>query len=426
MKIHFAAVHERNSWRSHSKHKTLQVATCGRDGAENLLRNHSRAPDRLAKHGAAHAVFLWAEGELQAVAFRLKPGGSSEIERVLVPVSMLKSFKRDAGPSTVQIAQWFSTPADLLGGQARVHELKSEVSAIGLTSESAKSTGRRYRYGDRPTSEVVLEAVRVLGRPVSLKEVGDRIVSEIPDFVRRNLGPELSAFSVNCFLRGNHAVNRALRRTDTGNAYDKLIRIGKGRGVRFTLYDPTVHGVWALVDVGDKILRPRFLAAADGVELEQARCTATVDGIIDPSVDARRRIIATIVQREGQPAFRKALLAAYGGACAISGCTVEALLEAAHIVPYRGAQTNLVGNGLLLRADLHRMFDLHLFRIASTTRTVHLSEILKASEYARFEGVALREPRDQSQAAFADALKHHEERCGWMNATSDGAPLDDR
>jgi hypothetical protein len=426
MSIQFAAVHERNSWRRHSQHQTLEAATTGEDGAENLLLNHNRAPAMQAKHGPAHAVFVWDDSEQQAVAFRLKPGSSFELERALVPVDMLERFKRYAGPSPVQIAQWFSSHAPNVAGQSQEHELKSEVPSIDKTNQPTEHTGRRYRYGDSPTWEVVLEAVHGLGRPVSLKEVGDRIVSEIPDFARGNLGPDLSVLSVNCFSRGNHAVNRAPRRTNTGNVYDKLIRLGKGRGVRFAMYDPSVHGVWALVDVGDENLRPRFLGAADGVELEQARRAATVEGMFDPSEDARRRIMAAIVQREGQPAFRKALLATYGGACAISGCRVEALLDAAHIVPYRGAQTNLVGNGLLLRADLHKMFDLHLFRIDPKARTVHLSEVLKTSEYACFEGVALREPRDQSKAALTDALKHHEERCGWMNATPHGAPLDDR
>ncbi len=284
---------------------------------------------------------------------------------------------------------------------------------------------RRYRYGERPTWEIVLDAVRAFERPVSTAEIGNRITSEIPDFALSNIGPDLSVLSVNCFSRGNHVVNGTPRRTDTGNTYDRLIRIGRGRGVHFDVYDPKVHGVWALVDVGDKVLRPQFQSVADRAELEDAREAIAAKGLFDPSVDARRRIMAAIVQREGQPAFRQALIEAYGGVCAISGCTVEALLEAAHIVPYSGPHTNVVENGLLLRADWHKMFDLHLFRIDPSTRTIHLSDVLKCSEYACFDGVKLRQPVDPSKVALSEALKHHEERCGWMNAGADGAPLDD-
>jgi hypothetical protein len=294
-----------------------------------------------------------------------------------------------------------------------------------IEDSSPDHPGRQYRYGPKPTWELVLEAVRSMARPVSTAEVGDRIVSEIPDFARGNLGPDLSVLSVNCFSRGNHAVNREPRRTDTGNPYDRLIRIGKGRGVLFAVYDPKVHGIWELVDVGDKVLRPRFLSVADHAEMEKARDEAAASGLFDPLEDARSRIMAAIVQREGQPAFRNALLQAYGGACAISGCTVEAVLEAAHIVPYRGPHTNVIENGLLLRADLHKMFDLHLFSIAPNTRTVRLSPELMRSEYACFHGVTLRRTSDPTTAPLSGALRHHEERCGWINAGPDGEPLDE-
>ena len=74
--------------------------------------------------------------------------------------------------------------------------------------------------------------------------------------------------------------------------------------------------------------------------------------------------IRAIKTRRGQPAFRPALLAAFNGACCITGCKVEAILEAAHIIPH-GDETNYsVHNGLLLRADVHTLFDLDLLRIS--------------------------------------------------------------
>ena len=53
---------------------------------------------------------------------------------------------------------------------------------------------------------------------------------------------------------------------------------------------------------------------------------------------------------------------AYGGRCAITGYDVEEALQAAHIVPYLGPQSNTVNNGLLLRADVHNLFDSTYFR----------------------------------------------------------------
>ncbi|MCC7682777.1 HNH endonuclease [Janthinobacterium sp. FW305-128] len=370
-----------------------------------------------------HSVFVWEEGSEHGVAFRLKPGNRFFIERASVPVGELERFKRRAGPSLEQIERWFSLKMLAADITDIGHEFDFESPSNGLRNHPSEKEMRSYRINTTPSWAVVLDAIRTLGRPVSSNEVGDHIVARIPDFERGNLGLDLSVLSVNCFSRGNHAVNRTARRTDTGNTYDKLIRLGEGDGVRFALYDPDIHGVWELVDVGERNLRPRFLYDADFVELEQSRQAAVSEGKFDLSEDNRRRTMAAIVLREGQPAFRQALLAAYGKTCSLSGCTVEALLEAAHIVPYRGAQTNLVGNGLLLRADLHKMFDLHLFRIDPLTRKVHLSNVLKTSEYAHFDGTILREPFDRSDRPLAEALRHHEERCAWMNASALGATL---
>jgi hypothetical protein len=72
--------------------------------------------------------------------------------------------------------------------------------------------------------------------------------------------------------------------------------------------------------------------------------------------NARARVLREVIQRRGQQKFRKALIAAYSGRCAISGCPVAPLLEAAHITSYLGPDTNSITNGLLLRADLHTLW----------------------------------------------------------------------
>lgn len=49
---------------------------------------------------------------------------------------------------------------------------------------------------------------------------------------------------------------------------------------------------------------------------------------------------------------------AYGRACAVSGEHSLPVLDAAHIVPFAKGGPHEVSNGLLLRSDLHRLFDL--------------------------------------------------------------------
>lgn len=93
--------------------------------------------------------------------------------------------------------------------------------------------------------------------------------------------------------------------------------------------------------------------------------------------DGRRRINRMVVLRQGQRAFRDALMDAYGRRCAITGCTIGDILEAAHISPYLGAHTNHVTNGLLLRADIHTLFDRGVIKVDEHCRIIapqHIKE----------------------------------------------------
>lgn len=76
--------------------------------------------------------------------------------------------------------------------------------------------------------------------------------------------------------------------------------------------------------------------------------------------DARQRELRAVFLRRGQEKFRKDLINAYKSRCAVTGCNIVEILEAAHIIPYRGEHTNRCNNGLLLRADIHTLFDLGL------------------------------------------------------------------
>jgi putative restriction endonuclease len=61
--------------------------------------------------------------------------------------------------------------------------------------------------------------------------------------------------------------------------------------------------------------------------------------------------------RLGQQAFQAVVLDAYGRQCAISGTRIRPVLQAAHIRPVTSGGEHRVDNGLLLRSDVHTMFD---------------------------------------------------------------------
>lgn len=73
--------------------------------------------------------------------------------------------------------------------------------------------------------------------------------------------------------------------------------------------------------------------------------------------DNRLLVEQLVAIRDGQGSFRVRVLDAYGRRCAITGERTLPVLDAAHIQPYLGPQSNHIQNGLSLRADIHRLYD---------------------------------------------------------------------
>lgn len=69
--------------------------------------------------------------------------------------------------------------------------------------------------------------------------------------------------------------------------------------------------------------------------------------------------------RLGQGAFRVLVTEAYQRSCGITGERTLPVLEAAHIKPYVDSGPNKVNNGLLLRSDIHKLFDLGYLTITN-------------------------------------------------------------
>ncbi len=128
--------------------------------------------------------------------------------------------------------------------------------------------------------------------------------------------------------------------------------------------------------------------------------------------DARQRVLRSIIQRQGQPAFRTMLLRAYSSRCAFSGCEVTDVLEAAHICPYQGPETNHPQNGLLLRTDLHTLFDLGLLAVDTETMTIVTSGHLDNSDYAELSGRDVRIPKEPAKMPSTIALDQHRKKAG--------------
>lgn len=130
--------------------------------------------------------------------------------------------------------------------------------------------------------------------------------------------------------------------------------------------------------------------------------------------DARVAARGAIMRRQGQGRFRQQLLDAYAGRCCMTACDVEPVLEAAHISPYRGAHTNRVWNGLLLRADLHTLFDLDRLTVLPDG-VIRLDPTLSSSAYAELDRQRIRPTSAPDHAPAPEVLRQHNARCDWLS-----------
>lgn len=94
--------------------------------------------------------------------------------------------------------------------------------------------------------------------------------------------------------------------------------------------------------------------------------------------------------RPEQGNLRDALLA-MDGACAISGETTPEALQAAHIRPVADDGVECPANAILLRADLHLLFDAKLLSLNKTDKGVVVQCAGISEAYEAFDGVRLRE-----------------------------------
>jgi putative restriction endonuclease len=104
-----------------------------------------------------------------------------------------------------------------------------------------------------------------------------------------------------------------------------------------------------------------------------------------------------VLPRLGQGLFRILVTDFYERRCAVTGERTLPVLDAAHIKPYEVVKKHEVWNGLLLRSDLHRLFDGGYLSVNPTDRRLLVSrrirdEFENGKDYYQLEGRQLREP----------------------------------
>lgn len=116
--------------------------------------------------------------------------------------------------------------------------------------------------------------------------------------------------------------------------------------------------------------------------------------------------------RLGQGTFRYAVEAAYGQ-CAVTREHSLPALEAAHIIPYAEGGRHEVPNGLLLRADIHKLFDRGYVTVTPDLRFKVSGRLYEdyhnGRVYYQFDGRPIHHPREAILRPHPDYLARHHE-----------------
>ena len=116
-------------------------------------------------------------------------------------------------------------------------------------------------------------------------------------------------------------------------------------------------------------------------------------------------------RRLGQGSFRVLVTDTYERRCAVTQERVLPVLEAAHIKPVAAGGTHRIDNGLLLRSDLHKLFDRGYVTVTPDHR-IRVSRRLRedfhnGEYYRRFEGREIWVPRDPEDRPDPEFLEWH-------------------
>lgn len=113
-------------------------------------------------------------------------------------------------------------------------------------------------------------------------------------------------------------------------------------------------------------------------------------------------------KRSSATKFKKMILEAYDRTCAVTGETTEAVLEACHIQNFINEESDNYQNGILLRIDIHRLFDKGLIQI-NDDYTVSVSSKVLSDYYQQFNGTKLILPRNIKWAPSKIVLRYRNE-----------------
>jgi putative restriction endonuclease len=138
------------------------------------------------------------------------------------------------------------------------------------------------------------------------------------------------------------------------------------------------------------------------------------DHIADAPIASGYGSSVAVRPRLGQRSFRVAVLDSYGRRCAITNEKTLPVLEAAHIRDYHEFPVHSINNGILLRADIHKLFDAGYVTVTpeyqfEVSRRIK-EEFENGRDYYALHGSRIRLPQDIADRPAVESLIWHNEQ----------------
>ena len=172
--------------------------------------------------------------------------------------------------------------------------------------------------------------------------------------------------------------------------------------IRQTLQKLRDRGAITFVDnLGNYAKSDQFPAGIQIIDISSEDSEDPFDDDSDTPDDPNEKYLRSIRKRRGAPRFRRGLLRLYGQRCAITGEGPVDVLEAAPIEPHAVRGRNSADNGLLLRADIHTLFDLGLLKVEPKSMSVQIHPKLRSTYYETLHSTKLRPRADGSTPNLA-------------------------
>ena len=153
------------------------------------------------------------------------------------------------------------------------------------------------------------------------------------------------------------------------------------------------------------------------VQVRLAGAALKIDGPATIAAQQRPRFGAPqlVMPRLGQGSFRVLVTDAYSYRCAMTSERTLPVLEAAHIRPYGKDGQHELSNGLLLRSDLHKLFDLGYMTVDPKEKTIVVSQRIREEyengrDYYALHGRPLAQPQNLLAIPSLENLTYHAER----------------